>query len=69
MWILGTVTDDMAAAVQASKSLFEYKSDRNGVVHVGIARLGFTDEEVAANLNVLINNVKENGPGGKKCMY
>ncbi|RKP07747.1 ribosomal protein L1-like protein [Thamnocephalis sphaerospora] len=62
----GTATDDIAAAVQASKSSFEYKSDRQGVVHTGIARLGFTNGEVEANIVTLLDSLKQNGAAGKK---
>ncbi|KAI8055542.1 ribosomal protein L1-like protein [Syncephalis plumigaleata] len=62
----GTVTDDIATVVQASKSSFDYRSDRQGIIHTGIGRLHFSDEEIEANVKTLLQNIREHAPTGKK---
>jgi large subunit ribosomal protein L1 len=34
--ILGTVTDDVAHTVRMSKSLFDFRADKHGVLHTGL---------------------------------
>lgn len=65
----GTVTDDITAAVQDAKGLFEFRTDKQGVVHTGVARLGFSMDEITENATVVLNEIKDlgrNAEGKKK---
>ncbi|KAI9591854.1 ribosomal protein L1-like protein [Syncephalis fuscata] len=62
----GTATDDITSVVMASKSSFDYRSDKHGVIHTGIGRLNFSDQEIEANIKELLRDIKQNAPAGKK---
>ncbi|KAJ1675418.1 hypothetical protein EV182_001304, partial [Spiromyces aspiralis] len=42
----GTVVEDVANAVKHAKRSFDYRADRQNVVHAGIAKVGFELEQV-----------------------
>lgn len=46
MRLSGTVTEDISNTVQMSKGSFDFKGDKNGVLHTGFARVSFTPEEI-----------------------
>ncbi|KAJ2961950.1 hypothetical protein NQZ79_g2830 [Umbelopsis isabellina] len=56
-----TVTEDILATVQKSKGSFDFKGDKNGVLHTGFARVSFTPEEIEANLKAILEEVKAFG--------
>ncbi|GAB5591851.1 hypothetical protein Unana1_06751 [Umbelopsis nana] len=57
----GTVTEDILSTVQKSKGSFDFKGDKNGVLHTGFARVNFTPEEIEANLRAILEEVKAFG--------
>ncbi|CAO3668224.1 unnamed protein product [Umbelopsis vinacea] len=57
----GTVTEDISNTVQMSKGSFDFKGDKNGVLHTGFARVSFTPEEIEANLRAILEEVKTFG--------
>ncbi|KAG2177731.1 hypothetical protein INT43_002978 [Umbelopsis isabellina] len=57
----GTVTEDILTTVQKSKGSFDFKGDKNGVLHTGFARVSFTPEEIEANLKAILDEVKAFG--------
>ncbi|CAO3668772.1 unnamed protein product [Umbelopsis ramanniana] len=57
----GTVTEDIFSTVQKSKGSFDFKGDKNGVLHTGFARVSFTPEEIEANLRAVLEEVKAFG--------
>ncbi|CAM0141163.1 hypothetical protein VKS41_009254 [Umbelopsis sp. WA50703] len=57
----GTVTEDIVSTVQQSKGSFDFKGDKNGVLHTGFARVSFTPEEIEANLKAILEEVKAFG--------
>ena len=49
---LGTVTQDVATAVKNAKSgQIKYKNDKAGIVHAGIGKLNFKEEDLQAFFN------------------
>ncbi|KAI8981564.1 ribosomal protein L1-like protein [Pilobolus umbonatus] len=54
----GTVTDDIATTVTTSKGSFDFKGDKHGVLHTGIAKVGFKEEEIEANLRAVLEELK-----------
>jgi large subunit ribosomal protein L1 len=51
----GTVTEDIVSTVQQSKGSFDFKGDKNGVLHTGFARVSFTPEEIEGKLQDVAN--------------
>jgi large subunit ribosomal protein L1 len=66
----GTVTDDTAAAVNAVKAgRIDYKLDKNGNVSASIGKASFSEEQLAANSNALIESVVKAKPASAKGNY
>ena len=67
---LGTVTQDVAAAVKAAKGgQIEYRVEKNGIIHVGVGKISFSEQEIAENVKTLVNAVVRAKPGGVKGTY
>ncbi|KAJ1970541.1 hypothetical protein H4R35_005806, partial [Dimargaris xerosporica] len=62
----GTVTNDLAAAVKYARSTFDYQMDKHGIVNCVIARAGFTQDEVRANIDILMQSIRKQTPPNKK---
>ncbi|KAI5479804.1 hypothetical protein MNV49_002616 [Pseudohyphozyma bogoriensis] len=60
----GTVTDDLATAVQEARGGLDWKGDSRGVVRAAIGRLAFTPEALADNINMLLASVSDISQGG-----
>jgi len=55
---LGTVTQDISSAVKSAKSgQIQYKNDKSGIIHAGIGKLDFKEEELIANLKYFYNAI------------
>ena len=55
---LGTVTQDISSAVKSAKSgQVQYKNDKSGIIHAGIGKLDFKEEELIANLKYFYNAI------------
>jgi large subunit ribosomal protein L1 len=66
----GTVTDDVAAAVEAFKGgKVEYRTDRNGNVHVPIGKASFTEDALADNYFAVAEELTRAKPAGAKGRY
>ena len=64
---LGTVTPDVAAAVQAAKAgEVQFRVEKAGVVHAGIAKASFDAEKIAENANAFIEAIRKARPSGAK---
>lgn len=59
--ILGTVTDDVAHTVRMSKSLFDFRADKHGVLHTGIGKVNFQSSDLEANLKVILEELRTFG--------
>lgn len=67
---LGTVTADTAQAVQAAKAgQVRYRTDKGGIVHGGIGKVGMGPAEVKGNLEALIADLKKAKPASAKGAY
>lgn len=66
----GTVTNDIAGAIKSLKSgQVEYKTDKTGVVHLGIGRISFTPEQIEENLKALMTAMLRDKPSDAKGEY
>lgn len=67
---LGTVTNDIADAVNNAKAgQVRYRTDKNGIVHGGVGRVGFDSKKVKENVEALILDLKKAKPASSKGTY
>ena len=67
---LGTVTNDVAAAVATAKAgQIEYRAEKNGIIHAGVGKMSFTTEKLVENANALIEQLKKVKPASVKGQY
>ncbi|KAL1917305.1 mitochondrial 54S ribosomal protein uL1m [Calcarisporiella thermophila] len=62
----GTVTEDIAGAVKFSQSSFDFRSDKTGIVHTAIARVGFAFQDIQDNVNAILEEVRAIGKAQDK---
>ena len=63
----GTVTNNVKDAVQnAKKGQAMYRSDKAGIIHCSIGKVGFKGEEIEENFNALIDDIKKSRPSSTK---
>jgi len=66
----GTVTDDIATAVSEIKAgKVEYRTDRQGNVHVPIGKVSFDEDKLLENLMALTDTLQKARPPGAKGRY
>lgn len=66
----GTVTDDTAGAVKASKAgRVEFRVDRTGNINVPVGKLSFDGRKLVENAEAVINAVRGEKPAGLKGAY
>jgi large subunit ribosomal protein L1 len=66
----GTVTMDVAKAVEEVKSgKIEYRTDRTGIVHVGIGKRSFGERELVENYQAVIEEIVRVKPAAAKGRY
>jgi|TARA_B100002003_G_scaffold251253_1_gene293894 large subunit ribosomal protein L1 len=67
---VGTVTPDVEAAVKNAKAgQVRYRTDKNGIVHGGIGKIGFEGNAIKTNLEALIVDLKKAKPSASKGIY
>jgi large subunit ribosomal protein L1 len=67
---VGTVTMDVAAAVEAAKSgEVQFKVEKAGVVHAGVGKASFDEKKLVENVKAFIESVKKMKPSGAKGTY
>ncbi len=67
---LGTVTNDVTAAVAAAKGgQVEYRAEKGGVVHAGVGKASFTEEALLENIAAFVSAVARAKPTGVKGNY
>ena len=67
---LGSVTMDVAGAVKAAKGgQVEFRVEKAGLIHAGIAKASFTEEQILANVRAFIDAVLKAKPAGVKGHY
>ena len=64
---LGTVTQDVKTAVSNSKTgQIQYKNDKAGIVHAGIGKLNFSEEDLLENLKTFYSSITKSKPDAVK---
>ncbi len=66
----GTVTPDVTTAVNNAKAgQIQYRTDRAGIVHGSIGRVGFSPDQIRENLDALIVDLRKVKPASAKGSY
>tara|TARA_Y100000817_G_scaffold5910_1_gene5033 strand:+ start:539 stop:1228 length:690 start_codon:yes stop_codon:yes gene_type:complete len=64
---LGTVTQDIATAVKNAKSgQVQFKNDKAGIVHAGIGKMNFDDNDLLENLKFFYTSINKSKPESVK---
>ena len=67
---VGTVTQDVAAAVKNAKAgQVQYRADKTGIVQFTIGRASFSVDALVGNLKALLDAVNKSRPSGIKGVY
>ncbi|MDT8429821.1 MAG: 50S ribosomal protein L1 [Pseudomonadales bacterium] len=67
---VGTVTPDVATAVKNAKAgQVRYRTDKKGIIHGGIGKIGFVADAVQGNLEALLVDLKRAKPASSKGIY
>ena len=60
---LGTVTQDIKTAVENAKAgQVQYKNDKGGIIHAGIGKMNFSENDLVENLKAFFSTVSKNKP-------
>ena len=66
----GTVTNDVEKAVQEVKSgKIEFKVEKNGIIHAGVAKMSFDESKIIENVDAFIDAIQKAKPSGAKGVY
>ena len=64
---VGTVTTDIAEAVKAAKGgAVEFRVEKAGIVHAGVGKASFSEEQITGNVLAFLNAVQKERPTGAK---
>ena len=67
---VGTVTPDVATAVKNAKAgQFRYRTDKNGIIHTSVGKIGFEADKLKENVEALIADLKRIKPASSKGIY
>jgi large subunit ribosomal protein L1 len=67
---VGTVTNDIAEAVKASKGgAVEFRVEKAGIVHAGVGKLSFPEDALVQNIRAFTDAVVKAKPAGAKGTY
>ncbi|AXX96544.1 50S ribosomal protein L1 [Profundibacter amoris] len=67
---VGTVTMDVAAAVEAAKGgEVQFKAEKEGVVHAGVGKASFDEAKLVENVRAFVDAVQKARPSGVKGSY
>jgi large subunit ribosomal protein L1 len=67
---LGTVTNDVAEAIKASKGgQVEFRAEKAGLIHAGIGKASFSKDAIVANVRAFVSAVSKAKPSGAKGTY
>jgi|TARA_B110000495_G_C22965836_1_gene566409 large subunit ribosomal protein L1 len=64
---LGSVTQDISSAVKNAKSgQVKFRNDKSGIVHAGLGKLDFKEEDLLENLKAFYDTVSKSKPESSK---
>ena len=67
---VGTVTPDVATAVKNAKAgQVRYRTDKNGIIHTSVGKVGFEATKLKENVEALIADLKRIKPASSKGIY
>ena len=67
---VGTVTQDVKEAVESAKGgAVEFRVEKAGIVHAGIGKASFSEEQIVGNVKALVDAVMKAKPSGAKGTY
>lgn len=67
---VGTVTPNVAAAVSDAKGgQVRYRTDKYGIIHCAVGKIDFKSEDIVANINALLADVRKAKPSTAKGVY
>jgi len=67
---LGTVTPDVAAAVEGAKGgQVEFRVEKAGIIHAGVGKASFGEDAILGNIRALVDAITKAKPTGAKGTY
>ena len=67
---VGTVTMNVAQAVKDAKGgAIEFRTEKTGIIHAGIGKASFTEEQLLINVKALVDALVKAKPTGAKGIY
>jgi large subunit ribosomal protein L1 len=67
---LGTVTPNVGQAVKDAKGgQVEFRVEKQGIIHSGIGKISFTDDQLKTNFKALVDAIVKAKPSGAKGKY
>lgn len=67
---LGTVTNDVAEAVQAAKGgQVQFRVERAGIIHAGVGKVSFDPNQIEGNVRAFVDAISRAKPSGAKGVY
>jgi large subunit ribosomal protein L1 len=67
---VGTVTMNVGQAVKDAKGgAIEFRTEKTGIIHAGIGKASFTEDQLLTNVKALIDALNKAKPSGAKGVY
>jgi large subunit ribosomal protein L1 len=67
---VGTVTMNVGQAVKDAKGgAIEFRTEKTGIIHAGIGKASFTEDQLLVNVKALIDALNKAKPSGAKGIY
>src|SRR6202021_740562 len=67
---VGTVTPNVGQAVKDAKGgAIEFRTEKTGIIHAGIGKASFTDDQLLINVKALVDALNKAKPSGAKGIY